>query len=184
LCFYSVHMYPVHYAYHVTDRLSTDIQPDWTELKTGRSRNIIIDETSGTRSSKKCLYLSTSLYKGSLPTYSPHPGKGKKGESYWRVKVPLEKFNDLRIKLYYFRGAKKKKEVLLCHSSDHKTYTDITDDQTNKYLYRDGSKNWFCNEYTCTETNYFVDIILLNDVDIRGCEWDCVPHQWAHFNRK
>jgi len=175
LCFYSVPMYRVYHAYHVTDIKSTANQPDWTELKTGRFRNIKIDETSSNQCRQKCLHLSTSLNNLTLPTSSPHPGKGRKGESYWRVKVPLEKFNDLRIKLYSI-SAEKKKEVLLCHSSDHKTYTDITYVQTNKYLYRDGNEHWFCNDYTSLNTKYFVDIILLNGVDIRGCEWDLVRH--------
>ena len=120
---------------------------------------------------KNCVFLSTTLDQGNLPDVSIYPKDEESGD-YWRVSVPPSHFNQLRIK----SCDKQDEQVLLilCSPSDFADCTDVTDDPNNGYLYRDNQGKWFSNDYSNPNTQYYVNIAILQNVDISGCEWDSV----------
>jgi len=171
-------------AYHVTNQLASRPQPLWTELNAYPAKHRRFDK--GGLIGKKLVFFSTTRYdyevgkeECCLPTTSIHPIYGEDGERYWRVQVPLERFNDCRIKVCNAMPRMIQKTLVLCKldDADFKKNEDFTNNP-NRYLWRDSKDNkWYTNNYTNPTTPYFVNFAVKGNVDITGCQWDTVEHR-------
>jgi len=180
-------MIPVLTAYHVTNAPVVYLggipqpHPDWTELIISEARNAIFDQ--GGLYGLECAFFTTTRWRGDLPSISVYPRTRQAGVEYWRLQVPLSRFNDYRIKLCvdpYAQGM-----LVMCQPGEFNGRRDITDDPDNGFLWRDPQNNWFTNDYSNPTTKYFVNFAVmgsvefvnfgvLGNVDITGCEWDFV----------
>lgn len=84
-------------AYHVTDVLADDESPpNWKYLETAEAPDEDFDgplfelKTSG-------VFLTTTLRDYDLPTRTVYPTDGRSRKWYWRVSVPMTRFNNKRI---------------------------------------------------------------------------------------
>jgi len=165
-------MKQVFYAYHVTNIESTSPKPNWASLSKSKAEDSYFDDVLYDRD---CVFLSTTLYQGRLPTKSVYPTDGESDERYWRVRIPLERFNNHRIRLCNEKSGQI--HLVLCKEDNDWEFMmceDVTNKKATGYLYRDNENKWFCNDYGDQQTRYFVNIAVLEDLDIRGCFWDTV----------
>jgi len=144
--------------------------PTWTELKKFMARDEKWDK--GFLFGKECVFLSTTRWNGVLPTR----GITKRPGSHWRVQVPLERFNDYRIKCCNTNDSQR--QYVLCKSEDFKDLRDETDNPDNGCLWRDAENNWYANEYNNADTHYFVSLVVLEEVVLdTNYEWDTLKSQ-------
>lgn len=87
----------VTYAYHVTNVLADDdFPPNWSHLETAEAPDEDFDgplfelETSG-------VFLTTTLRDYDFPPRTVYPTGGQFRGWYWRVAVPMTRFNNKRI---------------------------------------------------------------------------------------
>lgn len=143
---------------------------------------------------KKCVYFSTTLRNSDLPTKSPYPRERPHDTKYWRVKVPMNHFDDYKI--WFLQRSttptSNVKQVLLVMArkqdedfmmSLKETCPEITDDEEKIDLYLHRTKNsedrptlpYFGNDFALDQT--FVNIAVLHDFPLNDeCLWDTVTH--------
>lgn len=85
------------YAYHVTNIFADNgLHPNWRYLEKNKAKNEDYDGPlfelglSG-------VFLTTTLRDYDLPTRTVYPTEGWSEELYWRVRVPMTRFNNKRI---------------------------------------------------------------------------------------
>jgi len=167
-------------AYHVTNvpvlyNLNGTRQPppDWTHLYPSTAKDPIFD--IGGLFGQPCVFFSTTLNNGILPTTSVYPTNRQAGVKYWRLQVQLEIFDDYRIKLCGEVG--NQRHLVMCQPGEFIGNIDVTHNPAYpSYLKRDAQNNWYTNDYSNPNTKYFVNFAFLGLVDLRFfyCTWDVV----------
>jgi len=169
----------VTHAYHVTNVEviinldgSVEPHPEWTELTTSPALDRNFDQ--GGLYGQQCVFFSTTLYSGGLPTISVYPKSIRQaGNKYWRVKVPLSTFNDCIIR--WCADVHDQRMLAMCKPDRIIGSIDLTGTPDHGFLGRDAHNNWYSNDYRNPATKYFVNFAVLGNVDITvGCEWDDV----------
>src|SRR6218665_578344 len=85
------------YAYHVTDVLAdNEFPPNWKYLETAEAPD---EDFDGPLFELKIngVFLTTTVRDYDLPTRTVYPTDGHSKSWYWRVRVPLTRFNNKRI---------------------------------------------------------------------------------------
>ena len=158
--------------YHVTSRDSSEEQPRWTEIEL----HVANDKTyDGDLVGLPVASFTTTQYNYDLPTISPYPRDGIRGNSYWRVKVPFEydKYN-------IFRMNNHSSQVhLLCLAKDGTDVEKILSAALRRKLLTDGDAakyfpNGKPNQYG--DEKIFVNVSFIRPVKIPkgGQSWDKV----------
>lgn len=180
----------VTYAYHVTDVLADDnigLPPDWEYLEKNKAKNEDYDGPlfelglSG-------VFLTTTLRDYDLPDRTVYPTDGRRKRWYWRVRVPLTRFNNKRIFKVQEDDDNATNQVLLLLADNkqsglidkilkHPDVEEWTEDDYmyNEYLYRDEvTSDWYSNNLN-PEDPYWVNIFVPHRVWLGSdCLWDMV----------
>lgn len=169
-------MNEVNYAYHVTD-LEEDNQTIYNVLIRGCGKSRAYD---GLLVGLPCVFFSTALFNGNLPTLSPYPVFGIPGQKYKRLCVPLQKFEDYKFwhvtditppQVRLILTNSEREERLVKGFSRH----DICplDKSSNPYLMFSRGK-WYSTDRTDQPTKW-VNFSILHDFQIdEVCYWDYV----------
>lgn len=143
--------------------------------------NQAYDGVLGCAGSPGGVWFTATLYDGGLPTITPYPTDGVKGQKYWRLSISLESLplKDDKVKLYFV------KRRVQSHTSQHLiAFADETkqeffrnknceelNKQDNVYFYLDNDDSWMCPKLPI-----WTNICLTWDVDITNSDvfWDKV----------
>jgi hypothetical protein len=184
---------PITYAYHVTNvEYTGQVPPNWEFLMSTDADDPSFDGPLFCRGTK-CVYFNTTLRNSDLPTMSPYPRESPRNTRYWRVKVPMNHFDDYKIWFLQCRVTDRSnvKQVLLVMArmqdedfmmSLKETCPEITDDEKKIDLYLQRCQNseetlpsYFGNDYALDKT--YVNIAVLHDFPLnKQCLWDTVTH--------
>ena len=121
-----------------------------------------------------------------LPKESPYPRGVNQGGRYKRVKIPLDRYLDYdwwemrlgrdQVHLLFTNGrwsTMLRKEVVRIPSVDKQRYEHL------QYHGEGENAGWRLNVYQ-PGVSPFVNISVLDDVQLDGCEWDVVTRSGAH----
>uniref|UniRef100_A0A914Y4S2 Uncharacterized protein n=1 Tax=Panagrolaimus superbus TaxID=310955 RepID=A0A914Y4S2_9BILA len=169
------------FAYHVTNVAAENEKPLFKQLLYTIANDCFYD---GPLVNLPCVFFTTTKRGNDLPFSSTYPTNAKKGSKHWRVKVPLNKFDDYDI--YYCKNCQPQQVRLLLIKDKDKMFieniTDIEklDKKDNKWLcHRDGK--WYTNDYDNSKTKYFVNFVVLHDFPLTACS--CPPkEQCEHWD--
>lgn len=187
-------MKKVTHAYHTSNQKKStnpyNGKPDWTKLEIKDSVNAYYDGAMSEITTQG-VSMSTTLYKNVRPSKTMHPIGAPSGQQYWRLAVPIRRFDNYRILFCKSMDTKsdvKQVSLLLTDpkNAEHNGLIDaakaegkITEltGQTNDYLYQDSSTNvWYTNNYD-QNNKLWVNIVIPQDVPIdEDCEWELVEH--------
>ncbi|CAJ0943361.1 unnamed protein product, partial [Mesorhabditis belari] len=179
-------MVDAQFAYHVTnvEHTGPSSHPNYSKLEWSLAMDPDFDRKLV---GLPCIFFSTTLYNTELPKSGPYPRKGKLGHKYWRVKVPMHRFNEYSIfycrnpKNYLYNGVRQYQVRLVLVRNEEavellKNIPDIVKLNTfnNPFLCLDGGR-WKTNNYwkvTRPDIKYWVNFVVLGDFQLDECEWD------------